>query len=352
VVRHPSVPTLVLAGVLYAVTGVSITAGYHRLLAHRTYRASAPVRWFFLAFAAATFQNSALAWSADHRAHHADTDGPGDPTPSLRASGGLMPAGFCGVGPPRPTLRVSVICGPSAAFDCNGAFTPPSPSPSAWGSPRPSHRTWGDPWGGLLVAGFLRSAVLLQATLCVNSLAHTLGRRTYDDQTSARDSTITSLITFGEGYHSYHHRFPFDYRNGVSPWAYDPSNWLSGPWPASAWSTRPAPPPNATSLEPWPTRRDNAHQLRNLIHPRVDDQPLPRRPRSRDLALALGGKLAGDLDGRYPAGVSSPVGRNGFYLIRGWPVGFLLAEIFQLTAHCVDTAESPPLTNPDAVSRC
>ena len=64
---------------MYLLCGLSITAGYHRLFAHRTYRASPPVRWFFLVFGAATFQNSALSWSADHRAHHADTDGPGDP---------------------------------------------------------------------------------------------------------------------------------------------------------------------------------------------------------------------------------------------------------------------------------
>jgi stearoyl-CoA desaturase (Delta-9 desaturase) len=94
------------------------------------------------------------------------------------------------------------------------------------GLPAAIASTWGDPWGGVLVAGFLRSAVMLQATCCVNSLAHTLGRRTYAEQTSARDSTITALITFGEGYHSFHHRFPFDYRNGVSRWAYDPSKWL------------------------------------------------------------------------------------------------------------------------------
>ena len=59
--------------------GLSVTAGYHRLFAHRTYRAAAAVRWALLAFGAATFQNSALSWSADHRAHHADTDGSGDP---------------------------------------------------------------------------------------------------------------------------------------------------------------------------------------------------------------------------------------------------------------------------------
>src|SRR5262245_2632542 len=67
-VLRPSVPTLVLAAAMYLLGGISITAGYHRLFAHRTYRASAPVRWFFLAFGASTFQNSALSWSADHRA--------------------------------------------------------------------------------------------------------------------------------------------------------------------------------------------------------------------------------------------------------------------------------------------
>ena len=79
------------------------------------------------------------------------------------------------------------------------------------------HRgTWGDPWGGLLVAGFLRAAVMLQATFCVNSLAHLVGTRRYDRSLSARDSVLTALVTFGEGYHSFHHRFPFDYRNGLA----------------------------------------------------------------------------------------------------------------------------------------
>jgi stearoyl-CoA desaturase (delta-9 desaturase) len=85
---------------------------------------------------------------------------------------------------------------------------------------------WGDPWGGLLVAGVLRAAVLLQATFCVNSLAHLLGNRRYDGRVSARDSLVTALVTFGEGYHSFHHRFPFDYRNGARWWQYDPSKWL------------------------------------------------------------------------------------------------------------------------------
>ena len=86
--------------------------------------------------------------------------------------------------------------------------------------------TWGDPWGGLLVAGFLRAGILLQATFCINSLAHLVGTRRYDRRSSARDSTLTALVTFGEGYHNFHHRFPFDYRNGIRWWHYDPSKWL------------------------------------------------------------------------------------------------------------------------------
>ena len=85
---------------------------------------------------------------------------------------------------------------------------------------------WGDPWGGLLIAGFLRACLMLQATFCVNSLAHVVGKRRYDARCSARDSVITALVTFGEGYHSFHHRFPFDYRNGPRWWHYDPSKWL------------------------------------------------------------------------------------------------------------------------------
>ncbi|HEU4842288.1 MAG TPA: fatty acid desaturase [Ilumatobacteraceae bacterium] len=226
IVVSPSLPTLLLAVVLYTVCGLSITAGYHRLFAHRSYRASAGVRWVLLLFGAATFQNSALSWSADHRAHHADTDGPDDPHDVTRG------VWFAHVG--------WLFRRRAASADVTGLH-------DLWAvrSIRWQHRwyavvaigmglvlpmaiagLWGDPWGGLFVAGFLRSVVMLQSTFCVNSLAHLVGRRRYDAQSSARDSVVTALVTFGEGYHSYHHRFPYDYRNGVRWWQYDPSKWL------------------------------------------------------------------------------------------------------------------------------
>jgi len=67
---------------------------------------------------------------------------------------------------------------------------------------------------------------LMHATFCINSLAHYWGDGNFSDQRSPRDSYLVSLITFGEGYHNFHHEFPYDYRNGVKYHYYDPGKWL------------------------------------------------------------------------------------------------------------------------------
>ena len=223
---RPSAATLVLGATMYAVCGLSVSAGYHRLFAHRTYRAKAPVRWALLVCGAATFQNSALSWSADHRAHHADTDRDNDPHAITRG------VWFAHMG---------------WLFRRRVASADVSRLSDLWAvrSIRLQHRwyaliaigvglvlpmaiasTWGDMWGGLFVAGFLRSGMTLQATFCVNSLAHLVGKTRYDSRASARDSTLTALITWGEGYHSFHHRFPYDHRSSPTWWHYDPTKWL------------------------------------------------------------------------------------------------------------------------------
>jgi stearoyl-CoA desaturase (delta-9 desaturase) len=226
IVLNPSAATIALAASLYVVCGMSITAGYHRLFAHRTYRASPPVRWGMLAFGAATFQNSALSWTADHRAHHADTDGTADPHAVTRGVwfahvGWLFRRRVASADVQRVrdlwdvrSIRLQHRWYPVVAIGIGLLL------PTAVAS------LWGDPWGGLFVAGFLRIAVMLQATFCINSLAHLVGSNRFDSRSSARDSTLTALVTFGEGYHSFHHRFPFDYRNGTRWWQYDPSKWL------------------------------------------------------------------------------------------------------------------------------
>lgn len=68
---------------------------------------------------------------------------------------------------------------------------------------------WDDWKGGLLIGGVLSKVIALHCTFCINSLAHYIGEATYSDQRTPRDSFIAALVTFGEGYHNFHHEFPY-----------------------------------------------------------------------------------------------------------------------------------------------
>ncbi|HKV10140.1 MAG TPA: acyl-CoA desaturase, partial [Thermoanaerobaculia bacterium] len=72
-------PETVTFFVIWLFVGLSVTAGYHRLFAHKTYQASWPVRLFLLVFGAGALENSVLNWAADHRVHHAHVDHDRDP---------------------------------------------------------------------------------------------------------------------------------------------------------------------------------------------------------------------------------------------------------------------------------
>ena len=65
----------------------------------------------------------------------------------------------------------------------------------------------------MLIGGVLRVVVSHHGTFFINSLCHMVGRQPYSREHSARDSAVMAVLAFGEGYHNYHHSFPFDYRN-------------------------------------------------------------------------------------------------------------------------------------------
>jgi stearoyl-CoA desaturase (Delta-9 desaturase) len=217
--------TLALAVSWMLLCSMSITAGYHRLFAHRTYDASAWVRLVALSFGAASVQNSALRWVNEHRLHHSNIDGEGDPY-SIRDGFLWAHIGWVLYKSRSPELkRVRDLRGDAIVMWQHRHYVPLAIGFGAL-LPMGIGALWGDALGGLLVAGFLRLVCQYHATFATNSLAHGLGSRPYDRSTSARDSFITALFTFGEGYHNFHHRFENDYRNGVQPWHFDPTKWL------------------------------------------------------------------------------------------------------------------------------
>lgn len=216
--------TLALGTLWFLLCMLSTTGGYHRLFAHRTYRGAASLRLFYLLFGAASGQASAVTWASDHRTHHARTDSDDDPYSIQRGFwwahvGWLL---YRNPAPDRGNVK-DLLADPLLRFQ--DRFYVPLLVIMGFLAPTLLACAWGDPLGGLLVAGFLRLLVQYHSTFSINSVAHTIGRRPYSTAVSARDSFITALLTLGEGYHNYHHRFPGDYRNGIRFFHFDPTKW-------------------------------------------------------------------------------------------------------------------------------
>ncbi|MHC4824878.1 MAG: acyl-CoA desaturase [Planctomycetota bacterium] len=212
-------------GVFYAfICTLSISAGYHRLFSHPTYRAHGVLKAMYLFFGAASIQNSALKWSSDHRIHHSQVDRKDDPY-NIRKGFWWAHIGWVLHSAPEPSydnvpdLKKDRMVMFQDKHYLAFAIVSSGILPLCLGF------LWGDPIGALLIAGFLRIVVDWHSTFSINSIAHMIGRRPYSLANSARDSFLTALVTMGEGYHNFHHRFANDYRNGVRWFHYDPTKW-------------------------------------------------------------------------------------------------------------------------------
>lgn len=218
--------TYALAFACYYIAGIGITAGYHRLFSHRSYNASWPVKFVLVVMGTTAFEMSVLDWCADHRAHHRYTDTDKDP---YNVKKGFLWAHMGWLMFNREDTPHSDINDLKRDWLLRFQHKYFFPLSAMLGFALPTFIAgyyWGDWMGGFLISGVLSKVVMLHCTFCINSLAHYIGDATYSDQRSPRDSAITSLVTFGEGYHNFHHEFPYDYRNGIQATAYDPGKWL------------------------------------------------------------------------------------------------------------------------------
>lgn len=208
--------------------GLSITGGYHRLWAHNAYEAHPALKWFYALWGAGALQNSILIWASDHRRHHRHVDdNEQDPYSAGRGlwfshMGWMLrnyPSGNNDFSNAKDLQRDPIVMfqhrhyvalttlmnlGPALVL---GLFL-------------------GDVVGTVLLVGLLRLVVNHHVTFFINSLAHFWGTRPYTEDNSARDNGLLAFLTYGEGYHNYHHIFQSDYRNGIRWWQWDPTKWL------------------------------------------------------------------------------------------------------------------------------
>ncbi len=219
--------TIFLGIMMFLLCGISMTAGYHRLFTHRAYACRGAVKFFFLCFGAASVQNAVLKWAADHRRHHEFTDSARDP---YTIKNGFWWAHIGWIIEKELPFDPSDPIVADLAKDRLVMFQYRWYLPLAvfFGAlfPTAIAALWSDTMGGFLVGGAARLMLEYHSIFSVNSFAHTFGSQKYTTRSSARDSWWVSLITLGEGYHNYHHRFPRDFRNGVCWWQFDPGKWF------------------------------------------------------------------------------------------------------------------------------
>ncbi len=230
-------------GLLYMITGLGITVGYHRLISHRSFACPDWVKAAFLIAGGWALQNSALKWGADHIRHHANCDQDADP---YNAQLGFWHS-HCGwlfsdqryVDEKYATrLRQDPVImwqyRNYTAIVLSGLALPFVIGSLHGGLP--------EGFGCFMLAGVGRTFAVLNSTFCINSVCHLWGNQPHSQSDSSRDSWVVSLLTFGEGYHNYHHTYQSDYRNGPRWYNFDPSKWLifSLSLVGLAWSLRTA----------------------------------------------------------------------------------------------------------------
>ena len=207
---------------LWTLCLLAITMGYHRLYAHKTYRTHPAIEAFLTFFGTLATQGSVFSWSHDHRIHHRHVDTDLDP---YSAPKGFWHSHMGWMMRKRPDINPRIIHDlwerPELQFQHKhyGAIMV-AVNAIAWAA------LWaitGDPVGSFIIGTLLRMFLVHHCTWFINSLAHMWGSQPYSTEHTAVNNFILSILTFGEGYHNYHHTFAGDYRNGVRWYQFDPA---------------------------------------------------------------------------------------------------------------------------------
>jgi stearoyl-CoA desaturase (delta-9 desaturase) len=215
-------------GIFLIANGIGIGSGYHRLWSHRTYDAHPVLKWLLAVMGGMSLQNSIIIWSARHRVHHRDVDDNDKDPYSIGRGFWFAHIGWMLKDYKSGEIDYSVVRDlqndPIAAWQDRWYWT------LVWVTNLavPVFLGWltGDIIGMFLLAGIARLVVSHHVTFFINSLAHMWGKQPYTDDNTARDQHFLALITYGEGYHNYHHKFQSDYRCGIRWWHLDINKWF------------------------------------------------------------------------------------------------------------------------------
>src|SRR4051794_34368318 len=228
---------LLVFAIMYVVTAMGVTVGFHRLFTHRAFKTGPVVRAILAVLGSAAIEGPVISWVADHRKHHAFSDRPGDPhSPHVDHGvgwrGALKGLAHAHVGwlflhthrGRRSRYAPDLIADPVVArIDRTFLVWALGGLAAAFGLGVAIGGTVGAGLTALLWGGGVRMLVVHHVTYSINSLCHFFGRQRFNTPDESRNLAWLSFFTFGEAWHNNHHAFPTSYRHGLRRWEIDPS---------------------------------------------------------------------------------------------------------------------------------
>jgi stearoyl-CoA desaturase (delta-9 desaturase) len=226
---------LAVFGILYVLTGLGVTVGFHRLFTHRAFATTSWLRGVFAALGSVAIEGPVISWVADHRKHHAFSDQPGDPhSPHVDHGvgwrGALRGLAHAHMGwlflhtqrGARKRYAPDLLADPVVRWvDRTFVFWALGGFVAAFGLGWLIGGTVSAGLTGLLWGGAVRLLVLHHVTYSINSLCHYFGRRRFDTGDESRNLAWLSLLSFGEAWHNNHHAFPTSAAHGLRWWELD-----------------------------------------------------------------------------------------------------------------------------------
>jgi stearoyl-CoA desaturase (delta-9 desaturase) len=245
---------LAIAAVLYFVSCLGVTVGYHRHFTHGSFKATKPLRIALAVAGSVAVQGPVVQWVADHRRHHAFSDRKGDPHSPWRYGDdtrALLKGMFhAHVGwlfdrqqtnPERyaPDLLKDAALRRTSRLFVVWAFLGLA-LPAAVGGLVTG--TWAGAWTAFFWGGLVRVALLHHVTWSINSLCHTIGNRPFASRDRSTNFWPLAVLSCGESWHNLHHADPTCARHGVlrgqidisarTIWLFEKLGWAWGvKWP-------------------------------------------------------------------------------------------------------------------------
>jgi stearoyl-CoA desaturase (delta-9 desaturase) len=204
--------------VFYVLSGLGITVGFHRMLTHKSFETSPPVKAILMIMGCLALEGDPTTWASTHIQHHAHSDEEDDPHSPLE---GLWHS------------HVGWLFGYAHNINVYGTWLKRDKTVVwvsrywlLWAALGLLIPTLIAGWSGFIWGGLVRIFLTHHITWSVNSICHTFGRRDYNTRDASRNNFIVGLLAFGEGWHNNHHAFPRSAFHGLRWYQIDISGYL------------------------------------------------------------------------------------------------------------------------------